>query len=122
VPDESSRHAAAAEVFGNTWLGNAWLETPGSAPWLARERSWLRAIDDLERGDNRPSLAARIALELHPEIGLDELLAVCARVVAENQVILRGLVHGGRQNRVDFSGGRVFCGEGCVSAVPVEKL
>lgn len=119
APDESSRHAADAAAKD---CGEGWLEIAASVPWRARERSWLFAIDDLERGDNCPSLAARGALELHPKVSLHKLLSVSARIVAEDQVVLCGLIHGGRQDGIDFSSGRVFCGEGCVSAMPAQKV
>src|SRR5437764_6904652 len=101
-------------VLSSTHAGVA-VETLLETSLSAADAARVLAIDALERGDNRSSLAAGRELELHAEVGSHELLAIAARVVAENQVISGGLVEGGRKLGIDICRRGIFCLESRVS-------
>lgn len=80
-----------ADVLSSTHAGVA-VETLLGTSLSAADTARVLAIDALERGDNRSSLAAGRGLELHAEVRFHERLAVLARVVAEHQMIVGGLI------------------------------
>src|SRR4051812_40092025 len=98
------------------------VETLLARSFLARAGIGVLASDDLERGDNCSSLAARTALELHPEVGVDEPLTTPPCVVAEYQVIFLALIHRRRKARIHLSRRRILVSKSRVSAMPVHEL
>jgi len=90
-----------ADVLSSTHARVA-VETLLGTSLSAADAARVLAIDALERGDNRSSLAAATELELHAEVRFHELLALCGRVVAEDQVIPRRLIDGGRKTGIDI--------------------
>jgi hypothetical protein len=72
-----------ADVLSSTHAGVA-VETLLGTSLSAADAARVLAIDALERGDNRSSLAAARELELHAEVGFHELVALAVRVDAED--------------------------------------
>jgi hypothetical protein len=110
-----------AEVLSSTHAGVA-VETLLGTSLSAADAARVLAIDALERGDNRSSLAAGRELELQAEVRFHELLALGARVVAENQVIPGGLIDGWRKTGIDICRGGILGDKNRVSRTPVRKL